>query len=97
MSLIPALGRQRQADAWVWGQAGLQSEFPGLHRETLTQNIKIKQNKITHIQAKCGVTQLYCQHFTDADRSPRVEQQKLWDESLSQKQANMAHSRGQET
>ena len=25
--LIPALGRQRQADFWVWGQHGLQSEF----------------------------------------------------------------------
>jgi len=28
MPLIPALGRQRQVDFWVWGQpAGLQSEF----------------------------------------------------------------------
>jgi hypothetical protein len=27
MSLIPALGRQRQADFWVQGQPGLQSEF----------------------------------------------------------------------
>jgi hypothetical protein len=26
-SLIPALGRQRQADFWVQGQRGLQSEF----------------------------------------------------------------------
>jgi len=25
--LIPALGRQRKADFWVWGQPGLQSEF----------------------------------------------------------------------
>jgi hypothetical protein len=25
--LIPALWRQRQADFWVWGQPGLQSEF----------------------------------------------------------------------
>jgi hypothetical protein len=25
--LIPALGRQRQTDFWVWGQPGLQSEF----------------------------------------------------------------------
>jgi hypothetical protein len=25
--LIPALGRQRQADFWVWGQPVLQSEF----------------------------------------------------------------------
>jgi hypothetical protein len=27
MPLIPALGRQRQEDFWVWGQPGLQSEF----------------------------------------------------------------------
>jgi hypothetical protein len=27
MTLIPALGRQRQADFWVWGQPGLQSEL----------------------------------------------------------------------
>jgi len=25
--LIPVLGRQRQADFWVWGQHGLQSEL----------------------------------------------------------------------
>ena len=25
--LIPALGRQRQEDFWIWGQPGLQSEF----------------------------------------------------------------------
>jgi hypothetical protein len=27
MPLMPALGRQRQADFWVQGQPGLQSEF----------------------------------------------------------------------
>jgi hypothetical protein len=27
LSLIPALGRQRQVDHWVWGQPALQSEF----------------------------------------------------------------------
>jgi hypothetical protein len=27
MPLIPALGRQRQADFWVQGQPGLQGEF----------------------------------------------------------------------
>jgi hypothetical protein len=32
MLLIPALGRQRQADFWVQGQ-------PGLHSETLPQNL----------------------------------------------------------
>jgi hypothetical protein len=29
LPLIPALGRQRQADFWVWGQPGLQKEFQG--------------------------------------------------------------------
>jgi hypothetical protein len=29
--LIPALGRQRQADFWVQGQPGLQSEFQDSH------------------------------------------------------------------
>jgi hypothetical protein len=33
--LIPALGRQRQADLWVRGQ-------PGLHRETLSQKTEKK-------------------------------------------------------
>jgi hypothetical protein len=35
MSLIPALGRQRQVDFWVWEQPGLQSELQvswGIHR-----------------------------------------------------------------
>jgi hypothetical protein len=27
MPLIPALGRQRQVDVWVWGQLGLQNKF----------------------------------------------------------------------
>ena len=26
-TLIPALGRQREADLWVWGQSGIQKEF----------------------------------------------------------------------
>jgi hypothetical protein len=56
MPLIPALGRQRQADFWVWGQPGLQSEFqdgqgytekPCLEKtNTKTKpKDKIKQNK----------------------------------------------------
>jgi hypothetical protein len=35
--LIPALGRQRQANFWVRGQPGLAPGQPGLHRETLSQ------------------------------------------------------------
>jgi hypothetical protein len=46
MPLIPALGRQRQADFWVQGQPGLQSEFqdsqgykekPCLEKKTTTK------------------------------------------------------------
>jgi hypothetical protein len=46
--LIPALGRQRQADFWVRGQPGLQSELqdkPGLYRETLSQKTKKQKKK----------------------------------------------------
>ena len=34
MALIPALGRQRQANLWVWGQPGLQSEYQDSHGYT---------------------------------------------------------------
>ena len=54
--LIPALERQRQADFWVWGQPGLQSEFQDsyteLYRETLSQQNKTKQNKTKQNKAK---------------------------------------------
>jgi hypothetical protein len=51
MPLIPAFGRQRQADFWV--QPGFSLVYnvpgqPGLHRETLSQKTKsnkTKQNK----------------------------------------------------
>jgi hypothetical protein len=44
--LIPAPGRQRQADFWVWGQPGLQSEFQDIqgYTEKLCPK-KIKNNK----------------------------------------------------
>jgi hypothetical protein len=36
-----ALGKQKQANLWVWGQPGLQSEFQsGLHRETASETNK---------------------------------------------------------
>jgi hypothetical protein len=54
MPLIPALGKQRQADFWVWGQPGLQSEFqdsqgyiekPGLKKTKQTK----QPNKNTYL------------------------------------------------
>jgi hypothetical protein len=50
--LIPALRRQRQADLWVWGQPGLQSEFhnsQGYTDEILPWNKQA--NKQTNKQA----------------------------------------------
>jgi hypothetical protein len=46
--LMPALGRQRQADFWVGDQPGLESEFQdsqgsGLHRETLSWKKKERE------------------------------------------------------
>jgi hypothetical protein len=44
--LIPALGRQRQADFWVRGQPGLQSEFQDSQDYTEKPCLeKQKQNK----------------------------------------------------
>jgi hypothetical protein len=60
--LIPALGRQRQADLWVRGQPDLQSEFqdsqdftekPCLGKKNKTKNKKQKQNK-TNKKTKKG-------------------------------------------
>jgi hypothetical protein len=54
--LIPALGRQRQVDFWVWGQPGLQSEFqdsqgytekPCLEKQKQKQKQKNKNKKMT--------------------------------------------------
>jgi hypothetical protein len=47
MPLIPALGRQRQADFWVRGQPGLQSEFQdsqGYSEKPCLEKQKTKQN-----------------------------------------------------
>jgi hypothetical protein len=55
MPLIPALGRQRQADFWVWGQPSLQSEFqdsqgytekPCLEKQTNKQNIETYHHEL---------------------------------------------------
>jgi hypothetical protein len=42
--LIPALGRQRHVDLWVWGQPGLQSEFQDSQGYTEKPCLE-KQNK----------------------------------------------------
>jgi hypothetical protein len=53
MPLIPALGRQRQADFWVRGQPGLQSEFQDSQSYTEKPGLKKKSviwsNKCRHL------------------------------------------------
>jgi hypothetical protein len=49
MPLIPALGRQRQVDFWVWGQPGLQNEFQdsqGYTEKPCLENNNNNNNKI---------------------------------------------------
>ena len=48
--LIPALRRQRQADFWVQGQPGLQSEFQD--SQSYKQKPCLKTNKQTNKQTK---------------------------------------------
>jgi hypothetical protein len=43
--LIPALGRQRQANFWVWGQPGLQSEFQD--SQGYTEKPCLKKKKVS--------------------------------------------------
>jgi hypothetical protein len=54
--LIPALGRQRQVDLWVWGQPGLHSEFQDSQDYTekpcLEKTRKQKNPKQTNKQKK---------------------------------------------
>jgi hypothetical protein len=43
--LVPALGRQRQADFWVWGQPGLQSEIQDSQGYTEKPCLEKQKNK----------------------------------------------------
>jgi hypothetical protein len=55
MLLFPALGRQRQADIWVRGQSGLQSEFQDSQSYTkklCLEKPKTKQNKTKQNKTK---------------------------------------------
>jgi hypothetical protein len=52
--LIPALGRQRQADFWVQGQPGLQSEFQDSQGYTEKPCLEKQTNKQTNKQSGRG-------------------------------------------
>jgi hypothetical protein len=79
MPLIPALRRQRQADFWVQGQPGLQSEFqdsqgytekPCLEKpkqQQQQQKIKTMKSKQKNIQNKVGMilSSLVAQYLSD--------------------------------
>ena len=53
MSLILALGRQKQVDFWVWGQPGIQSEFQDSQDYTEKPYLKKqkKKKKVTLVGA----------------------------------------------
>ena len=56
MPLIPALGRQRQVDSWVWGQLGLQREFQDSQSYTekpCPKKPKPNKQKSTELFLKC--------------------------------------------
>jgi hypothetical protein len=60
--LIPALGRQRQADFWVWGQPGLQSEFQdsqGYTEKPCLEKTKTKTKQKTVITSHLELSYLY--------------------------------------
>jgi hypothetical protein len=58
MPLIPALEKQRQADFWVRGQPGLQSEFQDSQGYTEKLCLK-KQNKKQHQKNFLLLIELY--------------------------------------
>jgi hypothetical protein len=68
MALIPALGRKRQADFWVWAQPGLQIEFqdtqgytekPYLRKQKQKQNNNNNKNRIPEILRQMNRTRKY--------------------------------------
>ena len=69
--LIPALRMQRQADFWVWGQPGLQSQFQDSQRKPVSKKPKKEKEKkekksvleITFSYAYCQYCQLYKVYF----------------------------------
>jgi hypothetical protein len=50
--LIPALGRQRQADFWVQGQPGLQGEFQDSQAYTEKPCLEKQKQKQTHMKKR---------------------------------------------
>jgi hypothetical protein len=76
-TLIPALGRQRQADFWVQGQHGLQGEFqnsqgytekPCLEKQKQKKTKKTKKKQVNVFVLIPGVVGIWgwCRLCTDA-------------------------------
>jgi hypothetical protein len=57
MPLIPALGRQRQMDFWVWGQPALQSEFQDSQSYTQKPCLEKPKNKTKQTNKKAKTNQ----------------------------------------
>ena len=80
--LIPALGRQRQADFWVWGQPGLQSdqdsqgytEKPCLKKQTNKKQNKTKKTKLNEDSVEANKKTL---HVSGNVRA-KCQQQLVW-------------------
>jgi hypothetical protein len=58
--LIPALGRQRQADFWVRGQPGLQSELQDSQGYTEKPCLEKNKKTETNMESKVQITQTIC-------------------------------------
>jgi hypothetical protein len=74
MPLMPALGRQRQAYFWVWGQPGLQSKFQD--SQGYTEKPCLKKKKVLQVisEAYSSLWGLIC-HSGTCSSFPPVE----WD------------------
>jgi hypothetical protein len=73
--LIPALGRQRQADFWVRGQPGLQSEFQD--RQGYTEKLCLEKPKQTKKAKKKTKVKI------DSYLSPSIKLKSKWIKGLS--------------
>jgi hypothetical protein len=66
--LIPALGRQRQVDFWIWGQPGQQSEFQD--SQGYTKKLCLKKPKQTNKNKPTKLT------MVDMPLIPALQRQK---------------------
>jgi hypothetical protein len=76
MPLIPALGRQRQVDLWVWGQPGLQSEFKD--SQGYTEKPCLEQTKQTNKKPKTNPPKKQKQQQKNLSELTPIEKPPSW-------------------